>query len=75
MTIDISNFIEESITEHIFDIRHSNYNELLEILGSDKIDKLSIYLEREDEKSFQEGIDKILEDTTNMKDIFFPSYF
>lgn len=59
----IEEFIEESITEHVFDIRHSNYTELEEILGSDELDKLSIYLSREDEKSFKESVYRLLEDS------------
>ncbi|SFV66851.1 Lipoprotein, putative [hydrothermal vent metagenome] len=56
----IVNFISDSITDHLFDIRHSTYNELKEILGADTLDRLSIYLRREQDEKFQESMDELL---------------
>ncbi|NEW61516.1 alpha/beta hydrolase [Sulfurovum sp. bin170] len=59
----IAQFISDSITDHLFDIRHSTYNELKDILDSDTLDRLSIYLRREQRMKFQEGIDELLNDS------------
>ena len=59
----VAKFISDSITDHLFDIRHYRYNRLKEILDSDILHQLSIYLRREQYDKFEESIDKLLEDS------------
>ena len=65
----IAKFISDSITDHLFDIRHSTYNRLKNILGSDTINELYIYLRREQKEKFKETLYKILKDTQIEKQI------
>jgi len=57
----IQNFIEKVIENHILNMEHENYKKLEIIIGREKLEKLSFYLETSQNEQFTLFLNEILE--------------